>query len=101
MANLELEARVRAACKRKDMLEASDRDIAKAAGCSKGVVRRVRTGLIAAGIVPQPPAHFGKTHQKKPVHIRGGYLLLPSGRVVNELDYLKAKAKRKAKRPGS
>lgn len=98
MADLELEARIRATLKRKDMAEASDREVGRTVGCNKNVVRRIRTGLIAAGILPKKPVSWGKSYSTDPVRIRGGYLLLKTGQVVGELEhYLEQQRKAKGK----
>lgn len=97
LSNTELESRVRKLLKRKDMQQASERAVAKEAECSRHVVRRVRIGLVNAGLIPPKPAHQGRVSSKKPIAYRGGYLLLPSGRVVREIEYLRAKARKKRK----
>lgn len=81
--------------------DASDRDIATAMGCSKGLVGAVRRQMIAAGEIKPPTGlkHVYFEVYKAGQSARGGYVYDANGHVVREDVWKRKQAKIKRQKP--
>ena len=81
--------------------DASDRDVAKDFGCSKGLVGAVRREMIAQGEIEPPKSsrRFTSEEQYQPGQsARGGYVYDERGKVIRDIEWKKRQAKAKKKK---
>lgn len=90
--NLSMVKKIEKVLKRKDMKDASDREVAEKADASRYLVRIVRARMIARGDVdpPDTPHSLARDYGREPMTIRGGYVLDPkTGVVMRDVAYAK------------
>jgi hypothetical protein len=81
----------------------SDRDVAAACGCSRALVKAVRSELIGSGLHPPVTSVKGtgeRSIYKAGAAARGGYVYDESGQIVREVIYAGRKAAKGKGRAG-